>query len=123
MQYGPENGSETFRTTLADFLSRQYQSDVIALVHLVACIERDALLVISCSDELYVTTGASFGVNLLCYALFATGDMAFVPDPTYFLVFNMLRMGKLNLTSGTQNLHDLISTTNSLVLYIYSFYR
>lgn len=89
MQYGPENGSETFRTTLADFLSRQYQSDVIV-------------------DELYVTTGASFGVNLLCYVLFAAGDMAFVPDPTYFLVFNMLQMCKLNLTSVSTDEQGII---------------
>lgn len=52
------------------------------------------------SDELYITTGASFGVTLISTALFEAGDMAFVADPTYFLVFKMLRTGNLNLTSG-----------------------
>ena len=52
------------------------------------------------SDELFITTGASFGVTLVSIALFEAGDLAFVADPTYFLVFNMLRMAKLNLTSG-----------------------
>jgi len=31
-QYGPENGDGYFREMLADFLSRQYQADVLALV-------------------------------------------------------------------------------------------
>lgn len=39
MQYGPENGDETFRETLASFLSRQYQSDVIALVSFVMIVK------------------------------------------------------------------------------------
>lgn len=52
------------------------------------------------SDDLFITTGASFGVTLLSTALFEAGDMAFVADPTYFLVFGMLQLGKLNLTSG-----------------------
>ena len=53
------------------------------------------------SDELFITTGASLGVTLVSTALFEAGDMAFVADPTYFLVFDMLKMGKLNLTCGT----------------------
>ena len=40
-QYGPENGDEHFRELLADFLSRQYQADVLASViqlYYVACV-------------------------------------------------------------------------------------
>ena len=57
-------------------------------------------MIIFCSDELFITAGASFGVTLLSTALFEAGDFAFVADPTYFLVFDMLRMGKLSLTCG-----------------------
>lgn len=99
MQYGPENGAETFRKTLANFLSRQYQSDVIALVHTSSTCH--IVMVCLYSDDLFITTGATFGVTLLSTALFEAGDMAFMPDPTYFLVFDLLRLGKLNLTCGT----------------------
>ena len=98
MQYGPENGAETFRKTLANFLSRQYQSDVYALVISSTC---RIVMVCLYSDDLFITTGASFGVTLLSTALFEAGDIAFMADPTYFLVFDMLRLGRLNLTCGT----------------------
>ncbi|XP_065885077.1 uncharacterized protein [Dysidea avara] len=77
MNYGPENGNEHFRQVLADFLSRQYQSQVLA-------------------DELYVTAGSTFGLSLLGDVLFEAGDVVYIEDPTYFLVFSVLETCKLS---------------------------
>lgn len=73
------------------------------------------------SDELFITTGASFGVTLVSTALFEAGDMAFVADPTYFLVYNMLKMGKLNLTCGTYVQNGFIMVC--IKLHVFSSYR
>ena len=82
----------------------------------------------SCSDELFITTGASFGVTLVSTALFEAGDMAFVADPTYFLVFDILKMGKLNLTctyvqSGFTTVYIKLHVHISTSLYRRTWYN
>ena len=97
MNYGPENGNEHFRQVLADFLSRQYQSQVLALVIVIQLISISLFL---CSDELYVTAGSTFGLSLLGDVLFEAGDVVYIEDPTYFLVFSVLETCKLSTKCG-----------------------
>jgi len=102
MNYGPENGNEHFRKALADFLSRQYQSQVLALVIAIQFFSVQYIFfsLLVCSDELYVTAGSTLGLSLLGDVLFEVGDAVYIEDPTYFLVFNVLETCKLSTKCG-----------------------
>lgn len=64
-QYGLEKGNWQFRSFLATFLSEEYGDTV-------------------CSEQLFLTGGASSGLWLVLSALFSSGTVVFVEDPSYF---------------------------------------
>lgn len=70
LQYGLEQGNGYFRAALAAFLSRGYGFAVHA-------------------DSLFVTAGASGGLDLLCSLFTRPGDAVFVEQPTYFLALRI----------------------------------
>jgi len=70
LQYGAEQGDGNFRRALADFLSRRYGTPVT-------------------SDSLFITNGASGGLDLLCTLLTHPGDTIFVEEPSYFLALRI----------------------------------
>ncbi|GBM88642.1 Aromatic-amino-acid aminotransferase 1 [Araneus ventricosus] len=75
-QYGLENGHWQFRSFLATFLTEEY-GDTVS------------------SEQLFLTGGASSGLWLILSALFNSGSVVFVEDPSYFCalkVFSDLRM-------------------------------
>ncbi|KAG8196163.1 hypothetical protein JTE90_007893 [Oedothorax gibbosus] len=65
-QYGVENGNWQFRSFLATFLSEEYGDDTV------------------CSEQIFLTGGASSGLWLVLSALFSPGSVVFVEDPSYF---------------------------------------
>ncbi len=80
LQYGLEQGNAYFRAALADFLSRGYGFPVDP-------------------DSLFVTSGASAGLDLLCTLFTRPGDLIFVEEPTYFLVLRIFADHGLNILS------------------------
>lgn len=70
-QYGPEQGTLSFRQNLAHFLSSQYKDAVD-------------------SDELVMTTGATSGLSLTASILLDRQAVVFVENPTYFISLNIL---------------------------------
>lgn len=70
LQYGAEQGDESFRERLADFLQRGYRSPVHP-------------------GSLFITNGASMGLHLLCTLFTNPGDTVFVEEPTYFLALRI----------------------------------
>ncbi|MEZ0394813.1 MAG: PLP-dependent aminotransferase family protein [Anaerolineales bacterium] len=70
LQYGLEQGNAYFRAALADFLSRGYGFPIDP-------------------DSLFVTAGASGGLDLLCSLFTRPGDLVFVEEPTYFLALRI----------------------------------
>jgi DNA-binding transcriptional MocR family regulator len=78
MQYGPEEGPEGFRESLAAFLRRHQDPGVTAA-------------------DLVVTAGASHGLDLLLSRLTRPGDTVFVEDPSYFFALDVLEGRGLRL--------------------------
>ncbi len=78
LQYGPEEGSLSFRTKLAGFLSKHYKTLV-------------------CEKNLLITAGASHGLDLILNKLGRAGDTVFVEDPTYFFALDIFRDRKVNV--------------------------
>ena len=72
LQYGPEEGSLSFREALAGFLSRHYKSPVRA-------------------EELLITAGASHALDLILSRLCEPGDVVWIEDPTYFFALDVFR--------------------------------
>ena len=70
LQYGVEQGDGYFRRALAGFLTRAYRTHV------------DPGL-------LFVTTGASSALDLLCTLYTRPGDVIFVEEPSYFLALRI----------------------------------
>lgn len=66
LAYGPEEGDGHFRRSLAGFLASTYKCPVQ-------------------SEDLFVTAGASQGLDLICTLLTSSGDTIFCEDPSYFL--------------------------------------
>jgi len=106
MQYGPENGLDIFRSNLADFLSRQYQADVLSLVVWNVLLSLNTLFF--CSDELFVTAGATHGVNVLSSVFFEAGDTIYVEDPSYFIAFKIFKTANFNIVGGKNRHIQLI---------------
>ena len=71
LQYGLEQGNSDFRQDLASFLTNAYKSAPI-----------DPRL-------LFVTTGASAGLDLICSLFTQPGDVIFVEEPSYFLALRI----------------------------------
>lgn len=70
LQYGLEQGDSYFRSALARFLSNAYEHPVDP-------------------EMLFVTSGASSALDLLCTLLTQPGDTIFVEEPSYFLALRI----------------------------------
>ena len=70
LQYGAEQGNGYFRLALAKFLSRGYGFPVEP-------------------ESLFVSSGASGGLDLICTLFTQPGDTIFVEEPTYFLALRI----------------------------------
>lgn len=71
LQYGAEQGDGFFRLALARFLSQGYGLPVDM-------------------ESLFITAGASQGLDLIATLLAASGDTVFVEEPSYFLALRIL---------------------------------
>jgi len=80
LQYGAEAGDGYFRRALSTFLSRSYGFPVEA-------------------ENLFVTAGASSGLDLLCTLYTQPGDVIFVEEPSYFLALRIFADHGLRLVS------------------------
>jgi len=78
LAYGAESGDGYFRLALARFLTEHYHKPVDA-------------------DDLFVTAGASQGLDLICTLFTKPGDTIFVEEPSYFLALNIFRDHGLNI--------------------------
>ena len=70
LQYGKEQGDGYFRGALANFLTEAYGTQVD-------------------HDLLFVTTGASSVLDLICTLYTHPGDIIFVEEPSYFLALRI----------------------------------
>jgi DNA-binding transcriptional MocR family regulator len=80
LAYGTNQGDGYFRDVLADFLARHYHCPVDA-------------------NQLFVTSGASMGLDLLCTLFAGTGDTIFVEEPSYFLALRIFADHHLKIVS------------------------
>lgn len=80
LQYGMEQGDEYFRSAFAKFLSDKYQFTVDL-------------------KTLFVTSGISGGLALICNLLTRPGDTIFVEEPSYFLALKIFSDHGLNVVS------------------------
>lgn len=80
LQYGFEQGDGYFRETFASFLSRQYGFPVDL-------------------ETLFVTSGISAGLDLLCTTFTKPGDTIFVEEPSYFLALKIFSDHGLQVVS------------------------
>lgn len=72
LQYGTEPGNGYFRLVLSEFLSDGYRIPVSA-------------------DQLFITSGATQGLNLICTYFTSPGDTIFVEEPSYFLALHLFK--------------------------------
>jgi 2-aminoadipate transaminase len=70
LQYGAEPGDGYLRLELAAFLSREYGFPVEP-------------------ETLFITSGASMGLDLICTLFSKPGDAVFVEEPSYFLALRI----------------------------------
>ena len=80
LQYGTEPGNGYFRLALSEFLSEGYK---MAVSH----------------DQLFITSGATQGLNLICTYFAKSGDTIFVEEPSYFLALYLFKDRRLNVVS------------------------
>lgn len=78
LQYGTEQGNGYFRRALARFLSPGYGMSVDP-------------------DQLFITAGATYGLDLICTYFSKPGDTIFVEEPTYFLALHIFADRRLNV--------------------------
>jgi DNA-binding transcriptional MocR family regulator len=71
LQYGTEPGNGYFRRELAGFLGREWRMPVDF-------------------DRLFITNGATSGLDLICTHFAQPGDTVFVEEPSYFLALRVL---------------------------------
>jgi len=80
LQYGLEQGDGYFRLALGEFLTRHYGLPVGY-------------------DDLFVTSGASLALDLICTLYTQAGDTVFVEEPTYFLALRIFADHHLRVVS------------------------
>jgi DNA-binding transcriptional MocR family regulator len=80
LQYGTEPGNGYFRLALSEFLSDGYKMPVNA-------------------DQLFITSGATQGLNLICTYFAGSGDTIFVEEPSYFLALHLFKDRHLTVVS------------------------
>ncbi len=78
LAYGAESGDGYFRLALSQFLTEHYHKPVDP-------------------DDLFVTAGASQGLDLICTLFTKPGDTIFVEEPSYFLALDIFRDHGLNI--------------------------
>ncbi|MCB0163160.1 MAG: PLP-dependent aminotransferase family protein [Anaerolineae bacterium] len=78
LAYGAEPGDGFFRLALAEFLTRHYGVSVSA-------------------DQLFITAGASQGLDLICTLYTQPGDTVFVEEPSYFLALRIFADHRLKV--------------------------
>jgi 2-aminoadipate transaminase len=78
LQYGMEQGNEYFRQSLAQFIGDGYGMPVDP-------------------DRLFITAGATSGLDLVCARFTNPGDTVFVEEPTYFLALRLFADRGLNV--------------------------
>lgn len=88
LQYGLEQGDGYFRYALAQFLTRHYG---FPITH----------------EDLFVTTGASLALDLICTLYTQPGDVVFVEEPSYFLALRIFADHKLRVVSIATDEHGL----------------
>jgi DNA-binding transcriptional MocR family regulator len=89
LQYGVEQGDGNLRVALANFLSGSYGFSVQP-------------------ENLFITSGISNGLDLLCTLFTNEGDTIFVEEPTYFLALRIFRDHHLNIVPIATDEHGLI---------------
>ncbi|MDO8752551.1 MAG: PLP-dependent aminotransferase family protein, partial [Anaerolineales bacterium] len=94
LQYGADQGDGYFRTALANFLSNGYGFPVSL-------------------ESIFVTSGISAGLDLLCTLFTKPGDMIFVEEPSYFLALKIfadhgLRVASIRTDEAGLVMDDLI---------------
>ena len=80
LAYGTEQGDGFFRSVLASFLGEHYGTRVE-------------------SESLFITGGASQGLDLICTLFCKPGDTIFVEEPSYFLALRIFADHGLNVVS------------------------
>ena len=80
LAYGAEQGDGFFRNVLANFLSNHCRMQI------------------DC-DDLFITAGASQGLDLICTLFSRPGDTIFVEEPSYFLALRIFADHGLNIIS------------------------
>ncbi len=78
LQYGVEQGDGYFRLALAQFLSQKYGTPMQP-------------------ENIFVTSGISSALDLLCTLFAQAGDTIFVEEPTYFLAPKIFADHRLNI--------------------------
>lgn len=89
LQYGAEKGDGYFRVALANFLSKKYNFHVDF-------------------ESLFVTSGISAGLDLLCTLFTQPNDMIFVEEPSYFLALKIFADHALQVVSIQTDEHGLV---------------
>ena len=80
LQYGIEQGDGYFRSALSELLGKGYGISVSP-------------------ENLFVTSGISSGLDLLCTLFTKTGDTIFVEEPSYFLALKIFADHGLHVVS------------------------
>lgn len=80
LAYGAEQGDGYFRSELANFLTEKYEMPVDL-------------------NHLFVTAGASQGLDLICTLFSRPGETIFVEEPSYFLALRIFADHGLNIVS------------------------
>ncbi|MFO7633420.1 MAG: PLP-dependent aminotransferase family protein [Caldilinea sp.] len=88
LQYGLEQGDGYFRHALAEFLSRRYALPVNM-------------------EQLFITSGASQALDLICTLYTQPGDVIFVEEPTYFLALRIFADHRLTVVPIATDAHGL----------------
>ena len=78
LQYGMQQGNEDFRSSLAQFLSVQYREAVDP-------------------DHLFITSGISQALDIICALHTQPGDIVIVEEPSYFLALRIFADYKLKI--------------------------
>ncbi|MGA8281404.1 MAG: PLP-dependent aminotransferase family protein [Desulfobacterales bacterium] len=89
LQYGTESGNGYFRRELARFLSSGYGVAVDP-------------------DRLFITAGATSGLDLVCNRFTKPGDTVFVEEPTYFLALRLFADRGLNVVGLPTDQNGLV---------------
>jgi 2-aminoadipate transaminase len=89
LQYGTEQGDGYFRTAFANFLSQKYNFNVDI-------------------ERLFITSGISAGLDLICTLLTNSGDTIFVEEPSYFLALKIFADHGLKVASIQTDEHGLV---------------